>query len=60
MEAMLRLLSFAFATGIFYGRFSIVPAKILFRKNILVSLYKGIEGLKFRIVNMPKNQLTDI
>lgn len=60
IEAMVGLLSFAFATGILYGRFSKAKAKILFSKNILVSPYKNIKGLKFRITNMRKNQLIDM
>ncbi|MCR9249015.1 MAG: ion channel [bacterium] len=59
-EAMVGLLSFAFATGILYGRFSKAKAKILFSDNILVSPYRGIKGLKFRIVNMRKNHLIEM
>ncbi len=59
-EAMVGLLSFALATGILYGRFSKAKARILFSKNMLVSPYRGIRGLKFRIVNMRKNQLIEM
>ncbi|MEQ8239165.1 MAG: ion channel [Cyclobacteriaceae bacterium] len=60
LEAMVGLMGFAFATGILYGRFSKARAKIIFSKNILVSPYKGIKGLKFRISNLRKNQLIDM
>ncbi|MFY0601014.1 MAG: potassium transporter [Cyclobacteriaceae bacterium] len=59
-EAMIGLLGFAFATGILYGRFSKAQSKILFSKKILVSPYRGITGLKFRIANSRKNELIDM
>ena len=60
IEAMIGLLSFAFATGIMYGRFSKARSKIAFSNKILVSPYKGIKGLKFRIANMRDSQLIDM
>lgn len=59
-EAMIGLLSFALATGILYGRFSKAQAKIKFSSKALVSPYKDIKGLKFRIANMRKNQLIEL
>ena len=60
IEAMVGLLGFAFATGIMYGRFSKAKSKIGFSKNMLICPYRGINGLKFRIVNLRKNQLIDM
>lgn len=59
-ESMIGVLGFAFATGIMYGRFSKARSKILFSNRILVSPYKEIKGLKFRIANMRDSQLIDM
>ncbi len=59
-EAMIGLLSFAFATGILYGRFSKAKSKILFSKKILVAPFQSGKGLKFRIANSRKNELIDM
>jgi inward rectifier potassium channel len=59
-EAMIGLLSFAFATGILYGRFSKAKSKIIFSKNILVAPYQTGKGLKFRIANSRKNELIEM
>ena len=60
IEAMCGLLGFAFATGILYGRFSKARSKILFSEQMVVSPYRGIKGLKFRICNMRDNNLIDM
>ena len=60
IEAMFGLISFAFATGIFYGRFSKPKARISFSDKAVVSPYRGIKGLKFRTVNLRKNHLIDM
>lgn len=59
-EAMVGLLGFALATGILYGRFSKAQAKIKFSSKALVSPYKDIKCLKFRIANMRKNHLIEM
>lgn len=59
-EAMIGLLGFAFATGVLYGRFSKAKSKIAFSDRLLVSPYKGIKGLKFRIANTRRNELIDM
>lgn len=59
-ESMIGLLGFAFITSVIYGRFSKAKSKILFSKNILISPYRGITGLKFRIANAKKNQLIEM
>jgi len=60
VEAMVGLLGFAFATGILYGRFSKAHSKIMFSDKMLVSPYRGIKGIKFRIANMRESQLIDM
>ena len=59
-EAMVGLLGFAFATSIIYGRFSKAKSKIIHSKRMLVSPYRGIKGLKFRIANPKRNQLIEM
>ncbi len=59
-ESFVGLMSFALATGILYGRFSKAKANILFSSNMVVSPYRGIKGLKFRIVNKRKNHLIEM
>lgn len=59
IESLLGLLSFAFATGILYGRFSRPKSHILYSKNILISPYKDIKGLMFRVTNMKQYELIE-
>lgn len=60
IEAMLGLLGFAFATSIIYGRFSKAKSKILFSDCMVISPYRGIKGLKFRIANPRKSQIIEL
>lgn len=60
IEAMIGLLTFAFATSVLYGRFSKAKAKILFSDVMVVSPYRGIKGLKFRIANPKRNEIIDL
>ena len=59
-EAMLGLLGFALATSVLYGRFSKAKSRILFSKTMVVSPYRGIKGLKFRIANPRKSQVIEL
>lgn len=59
-EAMIGLLAFAFATSVLYGRFSKAKAKIIFSDSMVVSPYRRIKGLKFRIANPRQSQLIDV
>jgi len=60
LEALVGLMSFAFITGMLYGRFSKPTARILFGENALISPYKK-EGtaLMFRIANKRRNELIE-
>ncbi len=60
IEAIIGLLAFAFATSVLYGRFSKAKARILFSEMMVVSPYRGIKGLKFRIANPRKNELIEV
>ncbi|WP_417428138.1 ion channel [Halpernia sp.] len=58
-EAFLGLLSFAIATGLFYGRFSRPRAFLKFSKNALISPYKEGSALMLRMAPYKNNLLTD-
>ncbi|MFC6266796.1 ion channel [Frigoriflavimonas asaccharolytica] len=58
-EAFLGLLSFAIATGLFYGRFSRPRAFLKFSQNALISPYQDGKALMFRLAPFKNNLLTD-
>jgi inward rectifier potassium channel len=49
-EALIGLLSFSIATGLFFGRFSKPTAHIQFFKNALISPFKNRKALMVRLV----------
>lgn len=59
VEALFGLLSFAIATGLFYGRFSQPRAHILFSENALIAPYKEGQALMIRLTPFKNTQLTD-
>src|SRR6186713_511424 len=59
-EAFLGLLSFAIATGLFYGRFSRPRAFIRFSENALISPYHEGTALMFRLVPYKNNTLSEV
>ena len=59
IEALFGLLSFAIATGLFYGRFSKPKAHILFSKNAIIAPYKEGTALMFRMTPYKNTNLTD-
>lgn len=59
-EAMTGLLGFALATGLLYGRFSRPSARILYSKNAIITPYKDITALMFRIANSRHNNLMEL
>ncbi len=60
LEALAGLLSFAFATGLLYGRFSRPVAKIIFSSNGLIAPYQDKTAFMFRSANKRTNQLIDV
>lgn len=60
VEALIGLLSFALATGLFYGRFSKPKAFILFSKNALISPYQDNKALMMRLVPHKNTNLFDL
>ena len=58
-EAFVGMLSFALASGLFYGRFAQPKAYLLFSKHMLISPYDGGNALMCRVVSSKKNHLLD-
>jgi inward rectifier potassium channel len=58
-EAFLGLLSFAIATGLFYGRFSRPRAFLRFSHNALIAPYKDGIALMFRVAPYKNNLLSE-
>lgn len=58
-ESLLGLLSFAMATGVLYGRFSKPNAHVLYSENMLISPYKDMKALMFRVVNKKQYELIE-
>lgn len=59
-EAFIGLLSFAIATGLFYGRFSRPQAHLRFSKNALISPFLTGKALMFRLAPYKNNYLSDV
>lgn len=59
-EAFLGLLSFAIATGLFYGRFSQPKAFLQFSDNALIAPYKNGTALMFRLAPYKNNNLSEV
>ncbi|HMI06649.1 MAG TPA: ion channel [Flavobacterium sp.] len=59
MEALVGLLSFAIATGLFFGRFSRPTAFIKFSHNALISPYRNGKALMFRMTPYKNTNFTD-
>ncbi|APD06259.1 hypothetical protein UJ101_00721 [Flavobacteriaceae bacterium UJ101] len=60
IEAFIGLLAFAFATGLFYGRFSKPKPSILFSDKIILRPHEDGRALMFRITNEHTNALIDV
>lgn len=58
-EALVGLLSFAIATGLFYGRFSKPKAYLRFSHNALIAPFKDITALMIRVAPYKNTTLTD-
>lgn len=60
-QALIGLLSFAVATGLMYGRFSLPKAYIKFSEKALISPYETITGLMIRMAPFKNTSaLTDV
>ena len=58
--ALVGLMAFALATGLFFARFSKPKAQILFSKHAIITPYRGITGFEFRIANIRNNKLINL
>lgn len=59
-EALIGLLTFAIATGLFYGRFSKPKAYLLFSKNAVLAPFKEGLAIMMRVAPFKNNNLTDV
>ncbi len=59
VEALFGLLSFAIATGLFYGRFSKPKAHIIFSENALIAPFQNATALMLRMSPYKNTNLTD-
>jgi inward rectifier potassium channel len=59
IEALFGLLSFAIATGLFYGRFSRAKAHIAFSNHALIAPFQNQTALMFRIAPYKNTNLFD-
>lgn len=59
LEALIGLLSFAIATGLFYGRFSRPRAHLRFSKQAIIGPYKGGIALMMRTAPYKNNYLSE-
>ncbi|MGG9971886.1 ion channel [Ferruginibacter sp. SUN002] len=59
VEALIGLLTFAIATGLFYGRFSKPRAYLRFSENILLAPFKDGVALMMRVATYKNHNLTD-
>lgn len=58
-EALIGLLSFAIATGLFFGRFSKPTAFLKFSHNAIIAPYREGTGLMMRVTPFKNTNLTD-
>lgn len=59
VEALFGLLSFAIATGLFYGRFSKPKAHIIFSENAIIAPFQDGVALMLRLTPYKNTNLTD-
>lgn len=59
--ALVGLMSFALATGLFFSRFAKPRAQIVFSKNAIISPFRdGLNSFQFRIANRRDNQIINV
>ena len=60
LEALVGLLSFAIATGLFYGRFSKPKAYLKFSDNAIIAPFKNGIALMMRVAPYKNNSLSEV
>jgi inward rectifier potassium channel len=58
--ALVGLMAFALATGLFFARFSKPEGQLAFSENALIAPYRGITSFQFRIANKRANKMLDL
>jgi inward rectifier potassium channel len=58
--ALVGLMSFALATGLFFARFARPTAKVHFSKNALITSHNDGQAFMFRMVNARRSQLMNL
>ncbi|MGL1887182.1 MAG: ion channel [Reichenbachiella sp.] len=60
IESVFGLISFAFVTGLLYGRFSRPNARFQYSKNALMTLHEDVNSFQFRFVNNRSSQIIEL
>ncbi len=60
IEALIGLMGFALATGLFYGRFSQASARMAFTTRAIIAPHKDKNALMIRLANTRKSQLYEL
>ncbi len=58
--ALVGLMTFALATGLFFSRFSKPRAQLLFSKIAIIAPYHDMQSFQFRIANKRNNNIIDV
>ena len=58
--ALVGLMAFALATGLFFARFAKPKAQIVFSEHALITPYQGITSFQFRIANIRNNRIINL
>lgn len=59
-ESFIGLISFAFVTGLLYGRFSRPKAFLKFSENLIIAPHKGYKACMIRLASYKNNHITDV
>ncbi len=58
--ALVGLMAFALATGLFFARFSKPQSQILYSEHAIIAPYHGGKSFQFRIANRRNNKISDL
>ncbi len=60
IDALVGLMAFALATGLFFARFSKPKAQIVFSESAIITNYRDMKAFMFRIVNPRNNKIINL
>mgnify|MGYP005666431707 CR=1 FL=1 len=60
IDALVGLMAFALATGLFFARFSKPKAQIIFSEKGIIAPYQDVNAFMFRIVNPRNNKIINL